>query len=51
VDTTDLNVDSIISEIKKKKTWGEGTTMHLDYRRDRMLLSVRQFFQRGLKRI
>ena len=51
VNTTDYNIDSIISEIKKKKTWGEGTTMPLDYRRDRMLLSVRQFFQRGLKRI
>ena len=51
VNTTDFSADSIVSEIKKKKTWGEGTTMPLDYRSDRMLLSVRQFFQRGLKRI
>ena len=51
VETTDYNIDSIISMINKKKTWGEGTTMPLEYRRDRMVLSVRQFFQRGLKRI
>jgi len=51
VDTTNTNTDSIISEINKKKTWGEGTTMPLDYRRDRMLRSIKQFFQRGLKRI
>ena len=51
VDITDFNIDSVISEINKKKTWGEGTTMPLDYRRDRMILSVKQFFQRGLKRI
>lgn len=49
--TTDLTVDSIISEINKKKTWGEGKTLPLDYRRDRMIKSVRQFFQRGFKRI
>jgi len=51
VETTDYSIDSIISAINKKKTWGEGTTMPLDYRRERMILSVRQFFQRGLKRI
>ena len=51
VDTTDMNVDTILSEINKKKTWGEGTTMPLEYRRDRMLKSIRQFFQRGFKRI
>jgi len=50
-DTTDTKVDTILSEIEKKKTWGEGTTMPLDYRRDRMILSIKQFFQRGLKRI
>ena len=50
-DTTDKKVDTILSEIEKKKTWGEGTTMPLDYRRDRMILSIKQFFQRGLKRI
>ncbi len=51
VDTSDFKIDSVISQIEKKKTWGEGTTMPLDYRRDRMVLSIRQFFQRGLKRI
>ena len=51
IDTTDMNVDTILSEINKKKTWGEGITMPLEYRRDRMLKSIRQFFQRGFKRI
>ncbi len=51
VDTTDMNADTILSEINKKKTWGEGITMPLEYRRDRMLKSIRQFFQRGFKRI
>jgi hypothetical protein len=51
VDTTNLSVDSIISEIEKKKTWGEGSTLSLEYRRDRMVKSVKQFFQRGFKRI
>ena len=51
VDTTDMNADAVLSEINKKKTWGEGITMPLEYRRDRMLKSIRQFFQRGFKRI
>lgn len=51
IDTTDINVDSVLSEINKKKTWGEGITMPLGYRRDRMLKSIKQFFQRGFKRI
>jgi len=51
IDTTDLNVDSIISEINKHKTWGEGETLPLSYRRDRMLYSIKQYFQRGFKRI
>jgi predicted metal-dependent phosphoesterase TrpH len=51
VDSTDLRVDTILSEIKKKKTWGEGLTMPLDYRRDRMVLSIRQYVQRGFKKI
>lgn len=51
VDTTDFNADTILSEIIKKKTWGEGSTIPLQYRRDRMLLSIKQFFQRGFKRI
>lgn len=51
VNITDLNIDSIISEINKQKTWGEGHTLPLDYRRDRMLKSIKQYFQRGFKRI
>lgn len=51
VDTTDYSEDSVISHIKKKKTWGEGEILPLYYRRDRMLKSVKQFFQRGFKRI
>lgn len=51
VDTTDHREDSVISHINKKKTWGEGEILPLNYRRDRMLKSVKQFFQRGFKRI
>lgn len=51
IDTTDESVDNIISMINEKKTWGEGITLPLSYRRDRMINSVKQFFQRGFKRI
>ena len=51
VDTTDCSLDTILSEIQKKKTWGEGQTMPISYRQDRMVLSIRQFVQRGFKRI
>ena len=51
VNSTDKNIDSILSEIIKKKTWGDGIIMPIDYRRDRMLKSLKQFFQRGFKRI
>lgn len=51
VDSTDFRVDTVLSELKKKKTWGEGLTMPLTYRRDRMVLSVRQFVHRGFRRI
>ena len=51
IDSTDLHIDTILSEIQKKKTWGEGLTMPLTYRRDRMVLSIRQYVQRGFKRI
>ena len=51
IDTTDFRVDTILSEIMKKKTWGEGITIPLEYRRDRMLKSIKQFFQRGFRRI
>jgi len=51
VDSTDLRIDTVLSEIKKKKTWGDGLTIPLAYRRDRMVLSIRQYVQRGFKRI
>ncbi len=51
VNSTDYNKDSVISEINRKKTWGEGITLPLDYRRDRMIKSVKHYFQRGFRRI
>jgi len=51
VDTTDFSIDGILSEIEKKNTWGNGTTLPLTYRRDRMVKSLKQFFTRGFKRI
>lgn len=51
IDSNDLELDSIISEINNKKTWGEGKALPLDYRNDRMIKSIKQFFERGLKRI
>jgi len=51
IDTTDLNVDTVISEIKKGNTWGEGEILPFSYREGRMVKSMKQFFQRGLKRI
>jgi predicted metal-dependent phosphoesterase TrpH len=51
IDTTDFKVDTILSEIDKKKTWGEGITIPLEYRRNRMLKSIKQFIQRGFRRI
>ena len=51
IDTTDISVDTVLSEITNKKTWGGGATMPLQYRRDRMFRSIKQFFQRGFKRI
>ena len=51
INTTDFRIDSILSEINKGKTWGKGETLPLSYRRDRMLNSIKQFFQRGFKRI
>jgi len=50
-DTTDYSIDSIISMIERKKTWGEGEVLPLDYRKDRMVKSLKQFFQRGFKKI
>ncbi len=51
VDSTDYRIDSVLSEIQHKRTWGEGSTIPLSYRRDRMVLSIRQFVHRGFKRI
>ncbi len=51
IDTTDLTVDSIIEEINKRKSWGNGRTLPFSYREERLIRSVKQFFQRGLKRI
>jgi predicted metal-dependent phosphoesterase TrpH len=51
VNTNDFSKESVLSEIKKRKTWGEGIVLPLDYRSDRMIRSVKQFFQRGFKRI
>jgi predicted metal-dependent phosphoesterase TrpH len=51
VDTTDGRLDTILSEIQKKKTWGEGVVMPLSYRRDRMITSVKQYVHRGFHRI
>jgi len=51
VESTDMSVDSILTEINNKKTWGEGSTIPLSVRRDRMLRSIKQYFQRGFKRI
>lgn len=51
INSNDLKIDTIISEIKKHKTWGEGSVLPFSYRQDRMIKSMKQFFQRGLKRI
>lgn len=51
VDTTDTRADEIVTEILKKRTWGGGKTVPLEYRSDRMALSIRQFFNRGFRRI
>ncbi len=51
VDTTEISVDAVLDAIEKKRTWGEGKTLPLSYRRERMMKSIKQFFQRGLKRI
>jgi len=51
VDSTDLRADAIIEEIIRKRSWGGGQTIPLSYRSDRMILSIRQFFSRGFRRI
>jgi len=51
VKSSDFSVDSVLSEIRKKNTWGEGKTLPMSYRRDRTVKGITQFFTRGLKRI
>jgi len=51
VDATDTSIDSVLDAIEQRQTWGEGTTLPFTYRRDRMILSIKQFFHRGFKRI
>jgi len=51
VNTTDCNIDSVLSEINNKKTWGEGNNLPLNYRTERMTKSIKQYFKRGLRRI
>jgi predicted metal-dependent phosphoesterase TrpH len=51
VDTTDMSNDAICAAIEQKKTWGEGKSLPFSYREDRLVKSIRQFFQRGLKKI
>jgi len=49
--TTELKLESIISDIENKKTWGMGKTLPLSYRRDRMIKSINQYVHRGFKKI
>ena len=48
---SDMNADNVIDELIHKRSWGEGVCLPMDYRKDRMIKSVKQFFQRGFKRI
>ncbi|RLF37418.1 MAG: metal-dependent phosphoesterase [Thermoplasmata archaeon] len=51
IDNTDLSIDSLLSEIERKRTWGYGEIIPLKTRGKRMIKSVVQFFERGLRRI
>lgn len=51
IDSTDNNIDSVLSEIIKRKSWGEGAVLPLNYRTQRMVKSIKQYFTRGLHRI
>ncbi len=51
INSTDFNIDSVLSEINKKKTWGDGNTLPLNYRSERVIKSIKQYFIRGLRRI
>ena len=51
IDSTDYTIDSVLSEINNKKTWGEGDVLPLNYRTERMIKSIKQYFKRGFRRI
>ena len=51
INSTDFSIDSVLSEINKKKTWGDGNTLPLNYRSERVIKSIKQYFVRGLRRI
>lgn len=51
IKNSERNVDSILSAIRKKQTWGEGKTLPLEIRKNRMIKSIKQYFQRGFTRI
>ena len=51
INSTDFSIDSVLSEINKKKTWGDGNTLPLNYRSERVIKSIKQYFIRGLRRI
>lgn len=51
IEDTDLDTDSILTHIEKGKAWGYGKVLPLRARRKRVLLSVKQFFDRKFKRI
>jgi len=51
INTTDFSLDSILTEIEKGRTWGLGQCLPLKVRKDRAVLAVKQFFQRGFKKI
>lgn len=51
INSTDCSIDTVLSEINKKKTWGDGNTLPLNYRSERVIKSIKQYFIRGLRRI
>jgi hypothetical protein len=51
IPSTELTLDSVMTELEKKTSWGEGATMPVQYRKARMTKSIKQFFRRGFKRI
>lgn len=51
IDNTDLSTDSLLQEIEKRRTWGYGKMIPVKARGKRMIKSLVQFFERGLRRI